>query len=303
MPEQQELPQQPFDQIHDNQQNQALQRRYTVKSIDKDVLAGYNSGIEKGRLHRGLGLIEFERTKEILLAELPPAPAVIYDIGGGYGEYSYWLASLGYKVYLYDIAEENIRMAETWANEWPNTLECAEVCDARSIDRSDESADAILLMGPLYHITEYEERLLCLKECHRLLKPNGILFTANITRYSTALKYVAAYDYNPKLNEEDFFHMLEHTLETGIHTKKPMGHAYFHKPDELIKELSDAGFVEIDLRGVIGPCWLIRNLDDVWGDDLKRETIMKVVRLLEKEESLMGLSTHFLSISGKAVAI
>ena len=42
-----------------------------MKTIDSEVLAGYNSGREKGRLHRGLGLIEFERTKEILLEELP----------------------------------------------------------------------------------------------------------------------------------------------------------------------------------------------------------------------------------------
>ncbi len=93
--------------------------------------------------------------------------------------------------------------------------------------------------------------------------------------------------------------MLEHTLETGIHTKKPMGLAYFHKPCELRNELSAVGFHEIDLRGVIGPCWLIRNLDEAWNDDAKKETIMKVVRLLEKEESLMGLSTHFVSISKK----
>ncbi len=270
-----------------------------MKSIDKDVLAGYNAGIEKGRLHRGLGLIEFERTKEILLEKLPPAPAVIYDIGGGYGEYAYFLASRGYEVYLYDIAEENIRLANDYANEWKVLLAGAEVSDARCIARPDESADAILLMGPLYHITEYEERLLCLKECFRLLKPNGILFTGNITRYATTLKYVAAYDYKPLLDDEPFFHMLESTLKTGIHTKKPMGLAYFHKPEELRNELTAAGFYDIDLRGILGPCWLIRNLDEVWGDASKRETIMNVVRLLECEESLMGLSTHFLSVSKK----
>lgn len=272
-----------------------------MKTIDKDVLAGYNAGIEKGRLHRGLGLIEFERTKEILLENLPPAPAVIYDIGGGYGEYSYWLASLGYEVYLYDIAEENIRMSEDLGREFEASLKCAEVADARSINRPAHSADAILLFGPLYHIVDYEERLLCLKECHRLLKPDGLLFTANITRYATTLKYVAAYDYKPVLDDENFFHMLENTVHTGVNTKKPMGLAYFHTPSELKAEIESAGFIDVDLRGVIGPCWLIRNLDEAWADSDKREAIMRVVRLLEKEESLMGLSTHFLSISKKAV--
>ena len=66
--------------------------------IDPNGLANYNTGIEVGRLHRGLGLIEFARTKEILLEELPPAPAVIYDVGGAYGEYAFFLAEKGYEV-------------------------------------------------------------------------------------------------------------------------------------------------------------------------------------------------------------
>ena len=123
-----------------------------MKSIDKDVLAGYNAGIEKNRLRTDLGLIEFERTKEILRNELPAAPAIIYDIGGGYGEYSYWLAGLGYEVYLYDIAEANIEMAAELSKDATHPLKEIAVADARSIDRPSESADAILLFGPLYHI-------------------------------------------------------------------------------------------------------------------------------------------------------
>lgn len=270
-----------------------------MKSIDKEVLAGYNAGIEKNRLHRGLGLIEFERTKEVLLETLPPAPAVIYDIGGGYGEYAYWLTQLGYKVYLYDISEKNIEMAFEFGEELHLTLACAEVADARSIRRPDASADAILLFGPLYHIVEESERKLCLKECHRLLKPDGILYTANITRYATTLKYVARYDYQPSIDDAAFYNMLESTVKTGIHTKKPMGLSYFHTPEELKKEISRAGFTNVELRGVVGPCWLIRNLDEAWRDAEKRESILRIVRLLEKEESLMGLSTHFVSISKK----
>ena len=77
MSNQSELPQQQMgDQVHSR-------KEIVMKTIDKDVLAGYNAGVEKGRLHTDLGLIEFERTKELLLETLPPAPAVIYDIGGG----------------------------------------------------------------------------------------------------------------------------------------------------------------------------------------------------------------------------
>ena len=131
-------------------------------------------GIERNRLRTGIGLIEFERTKERLLDKLPKPPAVIYDIGGGYGEYSWWLSSLGHEVHLFDLSETNIEMSEELADEYPDVcLKAAEVCDARSIPRTDKSADAILFMGPLYSITEYEERILAIKECYRLLKDEG----------------------------------------------------------------------------------------------------------------------------------
>ena len=67
--------------------------------MDKHGLSGYTAGAETGRLHRGLGMIEFARTKELLLETLPLPPAVIYDIGGAYGEYAFWLAGLGYEVH------------------------------------------------------------------------------------------------------------------------------------------------------------------------------------------------------------
>ncbi|HWS30125.1 MAG TPA: class I SAM-dependent methyltransferase [Clostridia bacterium] len=276
-----------------------------MKTIDKDVLAGYNAGIEKNRLREGLGLIEFERTKEILLALLPPAPAVIYDIGGGYGEYAYFLTALGYEVHLYDLSEKNIEMSLEFGKECGLALKTAEVADARSIDRPGASADAILLFGPLYHIVKYNERQLCLKECYRLLKPGGLLFAAAITRYATMLWAVTTYDQNALLDEGAFCEMLETEIKTGDHIKNPasryrgMGRSYFHLPEELKGEIEAAGFCKADVRGAIGPCWLIPNLDEAWKDKEKRESIMKIVRLCDKEESIMGLSTHILGIARK----
>ena len=153
-----------------------------MKTIDTAVLAGYNAGIERNRLRTGEGLIEFERTKEILMEKLPKPPAVIYDIGGGYGEYAWWLASLGYEVHLFDLSETNIAMSRELAEEYPGvTLKSAVVCDARAVPCPDNSADAVLFMGPLYSITEYEERICAIRECHRVLKEDGLLFSAALT--------------------------------------------------------------------------------------------------------------------------
>ncbi|MBQ7139371.1 MAG: methyltransferase domain-containing protein [Clostridia bacterium] len=266
--------------------------------IDPNGLANYNAGIEVGRLHRNLGLIEFARTKEILLEELPPPPAVVYDIGGAYGEYAFFLAEHGYEVHLFDLAEEHIRLAK--ANDHAAILADAVVADARSIPRENASADAILLFGPLYHIVEMAERARCLAECRRLLKPGGKLFTANITCFSTALKYTECYDRRPVLDDEEAYRKIESTVKTGHYTGNEIGRVYFHRPEELRAEVAAAGFADVELRGVIGPAWIVRNLDEIWPDPGKREAILRIVRLLEREESLMGFSTHFVSISTKA---
>jgi len=277
------------------------------KTIDADVLRDYNSGVEKNRLRTDLGLIEFARTCEILLEKLPPAPAVIYDIGGGYGEYSWWLADKGYSVFLYDIAEKNIEMAAELASEYPNCkLTDMKVSDARSIDCPDGSADAILLFGPLYHIVDYSERQEALKECFRLLKPEGVLFCAAITRYATTLWATTTYGLkNELLGDKDFIEMITRELKDGQHIKKPdaayhgIGRSFFHLPDELKSEIESSGFINADVRGVIGPAWLVPNLDEQWKDASRRENIMNIVRLLEKEDAIIGLSTHILSIAYK----
>ena len=275
------------------------------KTIDADVLRSYNLGVEKDRLRTDSGLIEFARTCEILQEKLPPPPAVIYDIGGGYGEYAWWLADKGYQVYLYDISEKNIDMAERLAAEYPGyALAAREVADARSVRRPDASADAVLLFGPLYHIVEYDERQNALKECFRLLKPNGLLFSAAITRYATTLWAITTYGLkNELLGDADFIEMITRELADGQHIKKPdtkykgMGRSFFTLPDELKCELSAAKFWDVDIRGVVGPAWLTPNLDEQWKNEARRENILRIVRLLEKEAPILGVSTHLLAIA------
>lgn len=278
-----------------------------MKSIDADVLAGYNRGVERGRLKRGLGLVEEARTRELLCQLLPPPPAVVYDIGGGYGEYAWFLADKGYQVHLFDLAQGNIAMSGELAADYPGrALAAAQVCDARSVPRADGSCDALLMMGPLYHIVDPAERAAALAEARRLLRPGGRLFAAAITRYATALWAATVFGRdNELLSEAAFCKMVAHELATGDHIRPAdsayhgMGRSYFHLPGEFCAELEAAGFGAVDLRGVVGPGWLAPCLDDRWDDPAYREGVLRLVRLLEKEDSLMGLSTHLLAICEK----
>lgn len=283
-----------------------------MKTIDATVLAGYNAGIERDRLRTGIGLLEFERTKEILQEKLPKPPAVIYDIGGGYGEYAWWLAAQGYEVHLFDLAETNIRMSAELAEEYPKVqLASAEVCDARSVPREDRSADAILLMGPMYSITEYEERIWALRESRRLLKNDGMLFTAALTPYSVLLSRIAVYHAGDSRKCTELDHpavlaMIDRALKDGCYINPEkrlaggLGSSHLHTAKALREELRCAGFRDTVVHDVMGGAWLAPNLDALLAEEKTRGLLMQTVRMLDEHEEIIGLSGHLLAVSKKA---
>ena len=282
-----------------------------MKTIDTTVLAGYNAGIERNRLRTGIGRIEFDRTKEILLEKLPKPPAVIYDIGGAYGEYAWWLSSLGYEVHLFDLSETNIKMSEELADEYPGVcLKAAMVCDARSIPRPDKSADVVLLMGPLYSITEYEERILAIRESRRLLKDDGVLFSAALTPYSVLIPRIAMYheDDTKKRRELDdpaVLSMIGRALEDGCYINPErkiangLGSSHLHTARALREELRCGGFATATVHGVMGGAWLAPNLNELLEHEETREVLMETVRMIDTHEEIIGLSGHLLAVSKK----
>ena len=282
-----------------------------MKTIDKAVLAGYNAGIERDRLRTGIGILEFERTKEILLEKLPKPPAVIYDIGGAYGEYSWWLASLGYTVHLFDLSETHIAMSAELAAEYPGTkLASAVVCDARSVPMPEKSADAVLLMGPLYSITEYEERILAIKESCRLLKDNGLLFSAALTPYSVLVSRLDVYRVDDtkkrrELEDPAVIAIIERALEDGCYENPEkriasgLGSSHLHTAKALREELLRGGFDTDSVHGVMGGAWLAPNLDALLENPETKEVLMKTIRMLDTHEEIIGLSGHMLAVSRK----
>lgn len=282
-----------------------------MKTIDKAVLAGYNAGIERDRLRTGIGILEFEHTKEILLEKLPKPPAVIYDIGGAYGEYAWWLASLGYTVHLFDLSETHIAMSAELAAEYPGTkLASAVVCDARSVPMPEKSADAVLLMGPLYSITEYEERILAIKESRRLLKDNGLLFSAALTPYSVLVSRLDVYRVDDtkkrrELEDPAVIAIIERALEDGCYENPEkriasgLGSSHLHTAKALREELLRGGFDTDSVHGVMGGAWLAPNLDALLENPETKEVLMKTIRMLDTHEEIIGLSGHMLAVSRK----
>lgn len=167
----------------------------------------YNAGAEIGRLEKGLGKIELYRTKEIL-SQYIKGNNVIYDIGGGIGIYSAWLAKQGNDVQLLELADTAVTYAKKHM-----MMDCnfvAEVADARHISRPDNSADIVLLMGPLYHMQNVNDRKQTLLEAYRLLKDGGTLVVAGISKFSSTTWALSTYgNTNNFIDDETFFEMLK----------------------------------------------------------------------------------------------
>jgi SAM-dependent methyltransferase len=266
--------------------------RTTCKSqcIDEEIRAYYDRGLERDRLGQGYSRIEFARTRELLEQHLPPAPARVLDVGGGPGAYAEWLAGAGYDVSLVDASPLHVQQAlELAAGRFT-----AEEGDARELSAAEGSYDAVLLLGPLYHLTEREDRLAALREARRVVRPGGVVAAAAISRFASAIDGV----YGGYLSDPRFWPIVLQDLAEGQHRSASADlpaftTAYFHRPEELVEEVREAGFELEGLFGVEGPAWV---LVDRWDDEVARENILQVARLLEREPSVLGASAHLLAV-------
>jgi ubiquinone/menaquinone biosynthesis C-methylase UbiE len=265
----------------------------TSFELDADILAYYDRGAEAGRLAAGEGRIELLRTRDILRRELPPAPATVLDVGGGTGVYARWLAELGHRVTVVDPVPGHVRAAAAQ----PGVA--AVTGDARALPAPDASADAVLLLGPLYHLVERADRVRALAEARRAVRPGGLVAAALISRFAAMHSGWA----EGKMADPRFRAIAAADLAGGVHrndTDEPgyFTTAYFHRPDEAAGEAADAGLIDARLVAVEGVAgWLAPLLEDDLRDPERREHLLGLLRTVESEPSLLGASPHLLLLT------
>jgi SAM-dependent methyltransferase len=257
--------------------------------MDEHVRAYYEGGVELDRLEQGYSRIEFARTKELLDRHLPPAPATVLDVGGGPGVYAEWLAERGYRVHLVDGSPLHVERATSRSG----GRFTAAIGDARALDEPDRAYDAVLLMGPLYHLPERGDRIAALRQAHRVTRDGGVLVASAISRFASLLDGLL----RGYLQDPSFSAIVEQDLADGQH-RSPDNElfttAFFHRVEELSAEVGEAGFGVEAVYGVEGPGWLVR---DAWDDEETRRNVLFVARVLEQEPTVIGLSSHLLVVA------
>jgi SAM-dependent methyltransferase len=265
-------------------------------SLERQILRYYESGEEAERLESPFSRWEKVRALDLLDRFLPRAPALILDVGGAVGAYAFPLAERGYVVDLVDPVPLHIEQAKQRAAMGQRVPRHFQVGDARAIPCGDAAVDAVLFFGPLYHLTDSNERLKAICEARRVLRAGGVLVAVAISRFASALDGIA----RGLIRDPDFVRIVEQDLKTGQHrneTRNPdyFTTAFFHHPDELKVELIEGGFQNPRLCAIEGPLWTVPES----ATPEQQEGVMATMRQLENEVTLIGASAHIMGIATK----
>lgn len=174
----------------------------------------------------------------------------------------------------------------------------AQLGDARALPVEDGGFDHALVLGPLYHLTERDDRVLALREARRAVKPGGFVFAAVISRFASLFDGLA----RERIFDGAFAAIVELDLVDGQH-RNPEDHpdcfttAFFHHPDDIRAEVADAGLELIELVGLEGMAAWQPALADRMIDAGDREVLLKAARATESEPTLLGVSPHLLAVT------
>ena len=153
----------------------------------------------------------------------------ILDIGCGGGLISEPMARLGGNVTGIDAAEKNIKVATIHSAE--SNLKINYINKSPEQLNEKEKYDIILNLEVVEHVDNLN---LYLQSCSKLLKKNGLMFTATLNKtFSSYIKAIIGAEY------------ILRWLPIGTHDWNK-----FIKPEELQKMLNDKKFKTIDVKGL-----------------------------------------------------
>ena len=194
--------------------------------------------------------IEFASTLH-LIGKYFPKQGRVCDIGGGPGRYTVELAGQGYQVSLFDLSEEEVRLARTRLDSLGLQAEQLLVGDARDLSSLVSGTfDAALLMGPMYHLTGADDRRAGLRELKRILKPGGLAIVAYLN--SWGLIRTGVVDFPGWYNDISVLRSMleEHTFEAA--SMSGFTECYWSTPEAALHEINAAGLEVVSRAGAEG---------------------------------------------------
>ncbi len=260
----------------------------------------YGKFDEWNRTFTSEGSLEFLITLDIIKKYTRRGDRVL-DLGGGPGRYTLELALSGRIMSLGDISPELVSQAEEKTVGTENVASL-DVVNALDLSLYGEGAfDAVLCLGPFYHLTGEGEIEKALGEISRILRPEGLLIAAFIPLLSGTAGIMERSVYAPK--HVDRKNLLE-TFRTGcFHNNSPGGfqEGRYLSSDRMERLMGEGGFEKILLRSVRGLGYRLEKgiLAKQEDDPALYETIMGIIEETAGERDIVNTCGHALYIGKK----
>lgn len=267
-----------------------MARAERAPELAAEVAAYYERGGEDTRLRAGEGRLELLRTQEILRRVLPAPPCDVLDVGGGSGAHAAWLAADGHRVRVIDPVPRHVATAA----ELPGVS--AALGDARALPAGDATYDAVLLLGPLYHLPDRDDRVRALREARRVARPGGLVVAATINRFAGVLDMAHKNRFGDPASRATVVTAAE-TGDLRPLTGVGFTTAYLHRPEDVPAEFADAGLPGAVRYAVEGPLRVLDDLDARLDDPVRRAELLDAIRYGETEPSMLGAGGHLLTIA------
>jgi len=267
-----------------------------MKDDIRDIAAYYDFDPEREHERLSVHQLEYELTMRIMARYLPVNGSLL-EIGAATGRYTLPLVERGYALTAVDLSHRQTRFCQRRLREAGLTDSIHFiVSDARWLSlKMEQCYDAALLMGPLYHLIETEDRQRAVREVFNRLKPEGMIFSAFISRFGIMgdlMKDIPAWI--EKGVEVDS--ILDEGRDTYHESEGFRG--YFARVDEIAPLHESIGFTTVALLGV-EPA--ISADDESYNrlEDQQRELWLDLLDRISGEPTILGASRHLLYIGRK----
>ncbi len=273
--------------------------------MSTDAVSNYYSGFgerEWNRLTTPVGSIEFA-VNTYYISQYLPSGARVLDLGGGPGRYALWLAGRGHSVVLADLSTAMVDSARKHISESPfsERIEVTQA-DARDLSRwQDASFDAVLCLGPFYHLVSAGDRAHAARELVRVCKPAGRAFIALMPHLIFIRRTISLPDEVRHL--EDPAWVLE-VMEQGVFRNDVPGRfalGYAVRPEEVPAIFEPYGLRRLKLLASEGiTAGIERELADLAGKNpALYERALDLVIQTAADPSILGMASHLLYIAEK----
>lgn len=233
--------------------------------------------------------------------ELLPAGARVLDLGGGPGHWTAWLLRRGHRVVLADLSPEMLTIARRELGAAGLVPDAIVECDARDLaEFGDGEFDAVLALGPFYHLVEISDREAARAEVRRVLRPGGMLLATVMMRQAWMLSTL--------LSGVPHVGGLEHLMADGIYRSRepgPLTEAYLFRPAEVASFFESEGFTTVAILASQG---FLNQVQEQVAELRERDPaawaeLIDVAYRQAGDASIHGLSGHLLYAGRRGLAV